>query len=248
MKNFRKGLKYQRERCLRELAAAADTGDAATAADRNDRLLWIRQKQAFVDTGNEMAKDTPVRKNGRLMEYGSLACAARRQLTDKEIRWNAWMIEAEGATPATPAAATPAAATAPPPAPTPPGRKSSNDSPSEGAKAATKVKSASPCEDGLTSKAPPPAKRMPSRGPPPGLAKSSQDGPPPPIAATAGPPPVRRRPFQRRSPPPAPGLVRAEMERDTSEAERDRQAHRQVRGPSAQLSGRRPPRFQTKRR
>ena len=131
MKNFRKGFKYQRERCLRELAAAADTGDAANAADRNDRLLWIHEKQVFFDTGNEMAKDTPVRKNGRLMEYGSLACAARRQLTDKKIRWNAWLIEDERATPATPAAATPDAAAASPPAPTLPGRKSSKDSPSE---------------------------------------------------------------------------------------------------------------------
>ena len=50
------------------------------------------------------------------MEYGSLETAARRRLTDAEMRWNAELIEAEwsqqrrgsasAATPATPASAT----------------------------------------------------------------------------------------------------------------------------------------------
>ena len=127
LKNFRKGLKHQRERCFRELAAATDAGDAATAADCNGRLRWIHEKQAFLDTRNEMVTDMPVMRNGRQREYGSLEPAARRRLTNEEIRWNAEMIRNEGATPATPAAATaptrgsasapapatPAAATAP---------------------------------------------------------------------------------------------------------------------------------------
>ncbi|MDA8584034.1 hypothetical protein N9L68_07355 [bacterium] len=101
----------------------------------------------------------------------------------------------------------------PPEAATPPWRKRSNDSASEGATAATKAKSASPREEGLTSKAGPPAKNMTSRGPPP-LAKSS-------VPWQVPPPPPRKRPDPW-------GSVRAEMDRDTSEAERNRQAHHQA--------------------
>ena len=43
LKNFRKGLQHQRERCLRELRAAIEADDAARAADCNDCFLWIRQ-------------------------------------------------------------------------------------------------------------------------------------------------------------------------------------------------------------
>ena len=87
---------------MREFAAATDAGDAATAAgdaataaDCNHRLLWIRDKQRFLDTRNEMVWDMPVWQNGRQMEFGSLEPAARRPLTYEEIRWNAEMIEAE---------------------------------------------------------------------------------------------------------------------------------------------------------
>ena len=65
LKNSRKGLHYQRERCLRDLAAATDARDAATAAECNDRLLWIREKQDFLDTRNEMVLDRPVTQRGR---------------------------------------------------------------------------------------------------------------------------------------------------------------------------------------
>ena len=37
LKNFRKGLRYQRERCLH---AATDAGDVATASELNDRVGW----------------------------------------------------------------------------------------------------------------------------------------------------------------------------------------------------------------
>ena len=69
LKNFRKGLRYQRERCLH---AATDAGDAATAADCGDRLRWIREKQVFLDTRNEMVWDRPARQNDRQMDFGSL--------------------------------------------------------------------------------------------------------------------------------------------------------------------------------
>ena len=42
LKNFRKGLRHQRERCEREWAAAPDD---ATARDAADRWHWILEKQ-----------------------------------------------------------------------------------------------------------------------------------------------------------------------------------------------------------
>ena len=86
MKNFRKGLKHQRERCARDLAAATDAGDAATAAACKARLRWIHEKQAFLDTRHEMIWDMPSMQDGREVEFGSLAPAARRRLRDEEIR------------------------------------------------------------------------------------------------------------------------------------------------------------------
>ena len=41
LKNFRKGLRHQRERCVRELEAARDD---ATARDAEDRWRWILEK------------------------------------------------------------------------------------------------------------------------------------------------------------------------------------------------------------
>ena len=97
LKNFRKGLAHQRERCERDRAAARAARDDATARDATDRWLWILEKQDILDIYNEMVWDMPVTQHGMQMkEYGSLAPAARRRLTDAEIRWNAELIEAEG--------------------------------------------------------------------------------------------------------------------------------------------------------
>ena len=116
LKNFRKGLRFQLERCLRELAASPDP---ATACFVDTRLRWILAKQDFLDNFHEMVWDMPAPWCPQ-MEYGSLEPAARRCLTDEEIRWNKVLIQAEGrqqrrgsASAAT--AATPAAATAPTP-------------------------------------------------------------------------------------------------------------------------------------
>ena len=54
LKNFRKGLRHQRERCERELEAAAAAIDVATARDATDRWLWILEKQEILDIYNEM--------------------------------------------------------------------------------------------------------------------------------------------------------------------------------------------------
>ena len=74
------------------MAAATDAGDTATAADCNGRLRWIHEKQAFLDSRNEMVWDMPSMQDGREAEFGSLAPTARRHLTNEEIRWNAEMI------------------------------------------------------------------------------------------------------------------------------------------------------------
>ena len=50
-----------------------------------------------MDIHNEMVWGMPVTQHGMQMkEYGSLERAARRRLTDAEIRWNAELIEAGG--------------------------------------------------------------------------------------------------------------------------------------------------------
>ena len=54
------------------------------------------KKQDALDNRNEMIWDMPVTQDGRQPAYGSLATAARRRLTDDEIRWKAELIEAEG--------------------------------------------------------------------------------------------------------------------------------------------------------
>ena len=97
MKNFRKGLKHQLERCERDLAAARAARDAATANACQDRLLWVLNKQLFLDKWHEMVTDKPCTENGRQKEYGSLGPGAKRALTEDEIHWNAQMIEAESA-------------------------------------------------------------------------------------------------------------------------------------------------------
>ena len=156
LKNFRKGLRHQRERCSRELALDQL---AATARELDDRWHWILEKQDSLDNRNEMVWDMPVTQHGMQMEYGSLQPAARRRLTDAEIRWNAELIEDERLQQPR------GSASAPPPA-TPadaqfPWR---NTSPLQRQqKAATKAKRAR-CDEGLSSKAGPPAKRTEPRG------------------------------------------------------------------------------------
>ena len=96
LKNYRKGLRHQRERCEREWEAARAAGDDATARDATDRWLWIIEKQEILDFYNEMVWDVPVTQHGMLMKtYGNLDPDARRRLTPAEIRWNAELIEAE---------------------------------------------------------------------------------------------------------------------------------------------------------
>ena len=126
---------------------------AATARELDDRWRWILEKQDSLDNRNEMVWDMPVTQHGMQMEYGSLQPAARRRLTDAEIRWNAELIEDERlqqprGSASAPPPATPADATFP----------WRNTSPLQGRQKATKAKTAR-CEEGLTSKAGPPAKR-----------------------------------------------------------------------------------------
>ena len=114
LKNFRKGLRFQRWRAWSDVEAAPD--DAKSAAQ--DRYLWVLAKQKSLDYGHDMVKGGPVMQQGGQMQFADLMkTAARRCLTKAEIRWNAAFIEQEAeeqhrgfalvATPSTPALATP---------------------------------------------------------------------------------------------------------------------------------------------
>ena len=114
LKNFRKGLRFQRWRAWSDVEAAPD--DAKSAAQ--DRYLWVLAKQKSLDYGHEIVKGVPVMQQGGQMQFADLMkTAARRCLTKAEIRWNAAFIEQEAeeqrrgsasaATPATRAPGTP---------------------------------------------------------------------------------------------------------------------------------------------
>ena len=114
LKNFRKGLRFQRWRAWCDVEAAPD--DAKSVAQ--DRFLWVLAKQKSLDYGHEMVKGGPVMQQGGQMQFADLMkTAARRCLTKAEIRWNAAFIEQEAeeqrrgsasaATPATRAPDTP---------------------------------------------------------------------------------------------------------------------------------------------
>ena len=114
LKNFRKGLRFQLDRCLRTLTSFPDP---ATACLVDSRLHWIFTKQYFLDNLNTMIWDQPAPWDPQI-EYGSLESAAKRCLTDEETRWNKVLIHAERRQPrrcsaSAATAATPAAATAP---------------------------------------------------------------------------------------------------------------------------------------
>ena len=91
LKNFRRGLRFQRERALRDMHAAPD--DEKSAAQ--DRWCWALQKKWFFDHCNEIIVARAVTQQGTEMQYGSMGPKARRCLTKEEIRWNAAFIEEE---------------------------------------------------------------------------------------------------------------------------------------------------------
>ena len=114
LKNVRKGLRFQLDRCLRKLAAFPDP---ATACLVDSRLHWIFTKQHFLDNINIMIWGQPAPWDPQI-EYGSLESAARRCLTDEEVRWYKVLVQAERRQPrrgsaSVATAATPAVATAP---------------------------------------------------------------------------------------------------------------------------------------
>ena len=88
LKNFRKGLKWQKQKCQSELDAATAEGDATSMADALHRLQWIREKQRRLGERGVMVFDKPSWQGGRDVDYGSLNDDARRLLTAQEVRWN----------------------------------------------------------------------------------------------------------------------------------------------------------------
>ena len=98
MKNFRKGLKQQRERCQRELEEAQGTDDAATVGACRERLRWVNYKQSSLDDGKDVITDVILGRTARpFVADVCVGSDARRPLSAQEIRWNAKWIEAEAA-------------------------------------------------------------------------------------------------------------------------------------------------------
>ena len=88
LKNFRKGLSHQLERCRNDIAAATARGDHVAAQEAQHRVDWIFAKQRRLDVEHEMVTDKPSWQSGRQVMYGSLQDDARRWLSDAEIKWN----------------------------------------------------------------------------------------------------------------------------------------------------------------
>ena len=74
LKNFRRGLRHQRKRALRDMQADEDD----KKGDAQHRWLWILQKQYFLDDCNEMIWDRAVTQQGTEMQYGSMEHGAHR--------------------------------------------------------------------------------------------------------------------------------------------------------------------------
>ena len=92
MRNFRRGLRYQKEKCSAALEAATARGDTSEAAEFRHRLDWIIKKQWFLDVKHEFVTDRPSLQSGRKLQYGSLEADARCSLTEQQIAWNAEMV------------------------------------------------------------------------------------------------------------------------------------------------------------
>ena len=116
LKNFRKGLAHQVQRCRDEIGAATARGDNAAVQAAQHRLEWVWDKQRRLDEDGEMVTDRPSWQNGRELPYGSLQDDARRWMEPYEIKWNNELISEEAAASSSAAAtasgATQAAATA----------------------------------------------------------------------------------------------------------------------------------------
>ena len=97
LKNFRKGLAHQLERCESELSAATASHNWQGEEEAKHRLQWIYEKYRRLDTlPHEMITDKPAWGCGRMQNYGSLDADAIRHLTRDEIGWNEQLIVQEG--------------------------------------------------------------------------------------------------------------------------------------------------------
>ena len=99
----RKGLAYQRQKCLTEMRTFRDANDADNAYECQVRLEWIDLKQTYLDRWGHMVWDAP--HGGR--DFGPLAQEQMHYLTSEEITWNNQMMERERRHPRTEAATAP---------------------------------------------------------------------------------------------------------------------------------------------
>ena len=91
LKNFRKGLAHQYQRCKAQMEAADES--AETAESHRKRLAWIEQKQIRLDRYHEMILDRPGMWMGEEQPYGNMN--PFRQLSEQEIEWNRELREEE---------------------------------------------------------------------------------------------------------------------------------------------------------
>ena len=91
LKNFRKGLAHQYQKCKAQMESADEC--AATAELHRKRLAWIEEKQIRLDTFHEMIVDRPGIWMGEPQQYGNMN--PFRQLSGQEIEWNRELCEEE---------------------------------------------------------------------------------------------------------------------------------------------------------
>ena len=73
LKNFRKGLLFQFQKCQSQLAAATASQNSLAAEEANHRVAWIYEKYRRLDAmEHEMITDKPAWAFGRMVDYGSL--------------------------------------------------------------------------------------------------------------------------------------------------------------------------------
>ena len=93
LKNFRKGLAHQYQRCKAEMESHLPVA-ADELAWMQTRLAWIETKQIRLDTYHEIILDSPGIWMGEPQEYGDMTPIHR--LSDQEIEWNRELCEEEG--------------------------------------------------------------------------------------------------------------------------------------------------------
>ena len=92
LKNFRKGLAHQYQRCKAQMESHLPVA-ADELAWMQTRLAWIKTKQIRLDTYHEIILDSPGIWMGEPQQYGDMTPFHRLSL--QEIEWNRELCEEE---------------------------------------------------------------------------------------------------------------------------------------------------------